>query len=279
MNKLKYYIKKHIRYSLLLKTIFRKTFYAEKTLKFTCNICGKKSLSTFSQLTGRETTSCYNCGSTLRFRSIIEVLSLELYRDSLPLPNFPSSKKLVGIGMSDSEIYAKPLSKIFSYINTFLNTTPILDIVNLDSKWENFADFIITSDVFEHVNPPVSSSFTNLLKILKRGGIVIFTVPYTVEGVSKEHYPNLFDFQIKKQNGINKLYNRTKNGEIEIFENLQWHGGPGQTLEMREFTEKSLLDQLSEAGFIDIKIYDEDYPEFGIINYSKDSLIISMKKN
>lgn len=103
-------------------------------------------------------------------------------------------------------------------------------------------------------------------------------MPYKKEGITEEHFPNLFDFQIREEEGINKLYNITKDGEIEVFDNLQWHGGPGQVLEMRLFSEKSLLDSLTKVGFTDIKIHEEDYPEWGIINFSKNSLVISMRK-
>jgi hypothetical protein len=60
---------------------------------------------------------------------------------------------------------------------------------------------------------------------------------------------------------------------------LIWHGGPGNVLEMREFSEQDILKELTDAGFTDIRIHDEDYAQFGIINVRKDSLIISMKKN
>jgi len=226
-----------------------------------------------------ETISCYNCGSTLRLRSIINVLSLRLYQEALILPEFKSDKKLVIVGMSDNQIYAKPLSNKFNYINTFLHAEPKLDIANLDSWWFNYADVIISSEVFEHVNPPVKKAFKNLFRILKNGGIVVFSVPYKKEGDTKEHFQNLFKYKIENYKGKKRLYNITKNGNIEIFDNLIWHGGPGSVLEMREFTERDILKELKEAGFNDIRIHDDDYPQFGIINVRKDSLVISMRKD
>lgn len=69
--------------------------------------------------------------------------------------------------MSDANLYAKLLCKKFSYTNTFFHIEPRLDIANLDVKWFNFADFVITSDVFEHVKPPIPRAFQNLYSMLK----------------------------------------------------------------------------------------------------------------
>lgn len=68
-------IKNKVKYSLFLKRVISKFRTSEDIRKFTCNICGRKSSATFKELIGRETISCYNCGATLRFRSIIAALS------------------------------------------------------------------------------------------------------------------------------------------------------------------------------------------------------------
>lgn len=268
-----------MRFPLFIKTLLKIFLNDTSINSFTCNICGKKIKATFDNLIGRETISCYKCGSTLRFRSIINALSLRLFQDALTIPNFRLDKEIVGLGMSDAQIYAKPLSKKFNYINTFLHTEPKLDVANLDSKWFNYANFIISSEVLEHVNPPVNIAFNNLFKILKNDGIVVFSVPYKNEGNTVEHFPNLYNYKIEDINGRKKLHNITINGDSEIFDNLIWHGGPGNVLEMREFSEQDIMKELTDAGFNDIRIHDEEYAQFGIINVRKDSLIISMKKN
>ena len=51
------------------------------------------------------------------------------------------------------------------------------------------------------------------------------------------------------------LKNVTRDGTIETYENLQWHGGEGATLAMRLFTEKSMLQQLHRVGLNDVKYY------------------------
>jgi len=48
---------------------------------------------------------------------------------------------------------------------------------------------------------------------------------------------------------------------------------------MRTFCEKDVLDSLENSGFVDIRICNEDVPEFGIIHKESRSLpIIARKK-
>jgi hypothetical protein len=72
--------------------------------------------------------------------------------------------------------------------------------------------------------------------------------------------------------------NQLEDGNIEIFENLCFHGGAGATLEMRRFAQNDLLRHFESAGFKDICIHSEDVPEFGIIFHEKDSYVISARR-
>ena len=247
-------------------------------MKFRCNICGKVSSAPLSILQGRETASCCYCGSTLRFRSIINALSLELFGESLVLPAFPNSSELVGIGMSDSEIYAEPLSRKFKYTNTFYHKSPELNLVSIVPGMKNQADFIISSDVFEHIPPPIEKAFANLYDLLKDQGVCIFSAPYTTRDTTEEYFPDLFHYKIVDENGKRKLVNKTKGGDIQVFDDLRFHGGSGSTLEMRFFSRSSLLKRIGEAGFVKIKVHEEDVPQYGIIWDKNSPVIISMSK-
>ncbi len=247
--------------------------------RFRCNICGKVSISPLPEVKYREGASCYNCGSNSRYRSIIAALSEEIFGEIIPLPDFKKSKSIVGIGMSDSSIYAKLLSKKFSYQNTYYHKEPRLDIMSLSKAMYNQADFVISSEIFEHVPPPVDLAFDNLFKILKKGGVCIFSVPYNNQGVTQEHFPELFEYKIVTRNESKVLINKTREGVEQIFENLCFHGGPGTTLEMRKFSKPSLLDNIEKAGFTKIKLHDNSIPDYGILlDEDSDSLTISMRK-
>lgn len=260
--------------SLISRKLSNSEFY-----RFRCNICGKVSISPLSEVKDRESPSCYHCGSNKRYRSIIAALSKEVFGEIIPAADFKELKSIIGIGMSDSYIYAKPLSKKFSFKNTYYHKEPTLDIMSISKEMYNKADFIISSDVFEHVLPPVDRAFDNLFKILKKGGVCIFSVPYNNQGVTKEHFPELFEYKIVTKSGSKVLINKTREGVVQSFENLHFHGGPGATLEMRVFSKSSLLDNIEKAGFTEIELHDNSIPEYGIlIEGDASSLIISMRK-
>ncbi len=101
-------------------------------------------------------------------------------------------------------------------------------------------DFIISSDVFEHVVPPVSRAFENVWKMLKPGGVFVLTVPYGAQRETVEHFPELNEFSIVERDGSFVLRNKTRTGVLQEFNDLVFHGGPRTTLEMRVFSLKLL---------------------------------------
>ena len=199
-------------------------------------------------------------------RSVIYALSMELFGKPLVLPEFPVDNTVSGLGMSDWEGYSKGLEKKFAYTNTFYHTEPRLDIANVPEEATGKHRFLISSDVFEHI--PVfalDDAFRNSRRLLQKNGVFIFTVPFTKAGETQEHFPRLHDFRIIETKGKRFLYNRTAEGEEEIFDDLVFHGGEGMTLEMRMFSEQDLRQRLAEAGFSSIRIYSDHIPEFGIL--------------
>ena len=265
-------------FKLRLKSKVNRKLNKTDYVRFQCNICGNFSHSLLKDIKARETPSCYHCGSTLRFRSIVAALSKELLGSVITLNDFPVSKSTKGIGMSDISIYSKPLEKKFSYVNTFFHKEPYLDITRPEKNMLNSADFVISSDVFEHIPQPVSIAFKNLYDILAENGVAILSVPLTPAGDTKEHFPELHDFDIIKKQGKKILVNTTTLGEKQTFNNLCFHGGGGETLEMRIFSKQALLCHIEDAGFHDITVHDKDLAEYGIIHHAHSSPVITMRK-
>jgi SAM-dependent methyltransferase len=229
------------------------------TLSFRCNVCGASSLVAMEKL-GRELASCA-CGSSGRFRAIVKALSLELFNASLALPDFPARPDLVGLGMTDWDGYALRLAPLFSYRNTYYHQEPRLDIAASEiPEAMKGNDFVISSDVLEHIAPPVQKAFTNILDMLKPGGCFVLTVPYGLGSDTKEHFPELHEFDISERSGKYVLKNRTKSGAIQEFSDLRFHGGPGTTLEMRVFSESAILAHFHAAGFESIRVHRD--PDF-----------------
>lgn len=230
------------------------------TLSYACNICGKTNAVDLTAL-DRETRTCLGCGSTLRQRAIIAALSRKLFGGkSLRMDQWMKRPDLAIRGISDAPLIDRALSQVLHYQNTYFHQTPFLDITRPAPADHDSCDVLICSDVLEHVPPPVSSAFSGLRKILRPGGFLLLTVPCSAADQTTEHYPTLHDYRILKRNGGHTLVNRRQDGTVEEFGNLIFHGGPGETLEMRLFSLRELESNLRLAGFDRIEIFAQ--PDF-----------------
>ena len=259
---------------------------------FTCNVSGNVFTLKDNEK-HREGGNVFGLNS--RLRAIIYVLT-KVIKCSEILNNVIPNKNIKGIGMSDAPNLAIELSKKFDYVNTFYHTDPFLDIYNEQhvAKYNNL-DFVISSDVFEHISPypNIQYAFNNLFKMLKIGGHVIFSVPFIYDNYY-EHFPSLYDYSIEFDKQKNKYYikNKTIDGKDEILDKcktpsgvlseLYFHGGPGSTLEMRIFSKDILIKHLKGAGFKEITFYDPneiiDMKKYGIFWENKCSLVCYAKK-
>src|SRR5258705_3202831 len=75
-----------------------------------------------------------------------------------------------------------PRSTLFPY-TTLFRSEPRFDITAppSDTKY----DFVIASEVFEHVRPPIQTAFDNLASLLKPGGFVILSNDRSEEHTSE----------------------------------------------------------------------------------------------
>ena len=243
-------------------------------ITFQCNVCGSKNRRLRNDF-GREDPSCETCHSTVRARAIVHLLSMEIFGESLTLLDFPKSKNISGIGLSDWPGYADFLEERLSYRNFYYHKEPFLDISNPNTTPP--VDFLIASEVFQHVRPPVHRAFNGALSILKNGGLVVFTTPFGANLKDTiEHFPELDDYKLIKreldgQRLLNfdsseyDLINTTSDGRKQVFRNVRLHEGEGETLEMRVFSMRDLIDHFHKAGFTKVVIRSDDYPKYGII--------------
>jgi SAM-dependent methyltransferase len=235
----------------------------EPQIDFRCNICSSSNSVAFAALQ-REQPSCSQCASTVRDRAIVHLLTSELLGRSVALPDLAPRLDLGGIGLSDSTTYAEPLARKFAYTNTHFDAKPMLDIANVAPEHDARYEFIIASDVFEHVVPAVARAFTNARRMLKSSGVLIFSVPFMLTDDTIEHFPELHDYQlIESAKGL-RLENRTADGRHQTFTDLVFHGGIGATLEMRQFSLTSLEREFAAAGFSHMRVADEISLPYGI---------------
>ena len=234
-----------------------------QVVEYRCNICGCKNRLE-KRLFNRELAACQKCGANARFRGIIHTLGNLLGEDeNTPLQEWPIRKSIVGVGMSDWTGYANLLKKKFSYKNTFFDQEPKLDIINLTEKHLGKYDFVISTEVFEHILPPLQKAFDNLFHLLKLGGCLVFSVPYTHGAQTVEHYSDLNDYEILEFQGEKILVNRDYAGHLQVYDNLVFHGGEGATLEMRVFCETDVLSHLARSGFENIRVHDQPHLSIG----------------
>ena len=248
----------------------------EPVPEFTCNLCGATN-SYSGKPMERETPGCSTCGSNLRTRTLMYALSMELFGIPLTLPDFPRVKSWRGMGTTDSSQYAVRLAEVFDYKNTFYDQPPRFDLAKA-SEAPNTYDFLLSSDVFEHVNPPIEQAFRNAFDLLKSDGLLLFTVPYEIDE-SAEHFPELHEYGLADIGNRVVLVNRTPAGVTQVFENLNFHlSGAGPALEMRVFSEPRLRKLLAGSGFESVKIYSGTYRPFGIVPAESWSLPIAARK-
>lgn len=230
----------------------------------------------------REAGACRKCGSVVRLRALVHLLSLHLFGDSLPVQSWPIKPDVVGYGVSDWPKFEQYLPAKVGYKNTQFDeairgTQLFLDITSPPDELEETADFVICSEVLEHVAAPVQRAFDGLFALLKPGGALIFSVPYWLNP-TVEHFPELHDWQIKEIGGSRTLVNRTISGEEQTFTELCFHGGGDAVLEMRLFGFEDVLRHLNVAGFEQIAVAQQQHLPYGIDFPEPWSLPISARK-
>jgi len=224
----------------------------------TCNLCDTQLDSPWESLF-REGASCSVCGSSVRMREVVCAVN--------EIENFFEPSQLNIVGLSDADLVAKYFKKKFgdSYQNTFYDSDPKLDIGNLSKRDFGSADILISSDVFEHVFFPLRNSILGAFNLLKPSGMLVLTMPWNTWQDSVEHFPWMVSYKvIQNSDGTHSVIGEDASGQSRNISNPIFHGGPGNTLEMRKINLFVLIDELERCGFTEVKVHNESRPEFGI---------------
>lgn len=201
----------------------------------------------------RDLVSCEICKSTMRFRAVIGSLTTRLHGSIQVLSRIKRQRDIRGLGISDAGRYAYDLSSKYSYTNTFYHQKPYFDITRPPDAKLRENDFIICSDVLEHIPYPVEAAVANLRSCLRPMGCLIVSVPFS-QGKTVEHYPDLHDYRVLTEGGKCVLVNKRLDGSIQKFSDPVFHGGDGATLEMRVFGIDDFKRMLLQSGFTDVQI-------------------------
>jgi SAM-dependent methyltransferase len=158
-----------------------------------CSICGNLTIFKVDHPNFREHVVCERCGSRNRQRQIASLLLAYLFSDGGDPPMFANIREIpsatviwnaentralherlelrLGNNYISSE-YIDPLLKSGEQRNGVLH----VDMQNTHFE-DNSIDFILSSDVMEHVPMPLKA-LKETYRILKSGGCHIFTAPF-----------------------------------------------------------------------------------------------------
>lgn len=180
---------------------------------------------------------------------MLATLMIGLKIQPCPLSEVAADWSRRGIGLSDMPPVAPALHSRWDYTNTYLHRFPRVDITTPPDDLVGELEFVICSDVLEHVPPPVELALERLLSCLRPGGFAVVTVPTRVVQTA-EHYPGLREHEVRQDAEEEpSVAWRDAAGEWHVDHSPDVHGGPGQTLAFRDWAATDLLARLRNAGF------------------------------
>ena len=209
----------------------------------------------------REASCCISCGSTWRARAVTLATITGLGYEPMPLSRIKSDWSRVGLGISDDINVASRLSSKFFYNNTYFDTFPNLDIRKVPEIAKDRFEFVNCSDVLEHIDTELDLAVRGLRNLLHRNGFAVISVPISADVGHLEFYPDLRSFSI---NDDVVGWNDKNNISHEDI-NPEFHGGRGQNLAFRRFSNESIKELLTKSGFISVS-QSPAAPDLGIPN-------------
>ncbi|WP_205421171.1 class I SAM-dependent methyltransferase [Rhizobium terrae] len=196
---------------------------------------------------------CQVCGMNSRMRAVWDFVAnkLELppgakiYLPEAITPGFQQWKRRFPSAVGSEYVSPDVPAGSLHAVGTFSNVRHE-DLTQLSFADDSF-DLIISQDVFEHI-PDFRSSFAECCRVLRKGGKLLFTVPF---------------FPDQKMTEIRAIL--LPDGSVHSDFPLEYHGNPmssGGSLCFQHFG-WSMLDDLRAAGFSQAAAHNYWGPTFG----------------
>ncbi len=225
----------------LLAKVMKRDFYFYQ--EGFCLCCDQKVVFYSDDNWLRDNFFCSNCSSIPRERALIYFLNQEIpnWKDLTMHESSPENRGASLKFKRDCRKYSAsqyfPGHSLGESINGFLNQN--LESLTFES---NSFDIFVTQDVLEHVFEP-AKAFNEIARVLKPGGVHIFTVPLVNKHERSEKWSIL-----------------TKEGKVQFLKKPEYHGNPvdeaGSPVTMHwgydiaEFIDKH-SDVLTQIKYID----------------------------
>jgi ABC-type polysaccharide/polyol phosphate transport system ATPase subunit len=145
------------------------------SFSFTCNACGIEVPLAEGDELSRERGRCPVCGSFVRLRAVVHLISRHLFGRSLPVPDWPEHPAAAIVGVCDPPFFASTFANKASYNNAQI------DLAALPAAFHEQADIAISCDALLLVKPVTQRAFDGLFSLLRPGGLLALTLPYTFE--------------------------------------------------------------------------------------------------
>ena len=247
---------------------------------FICLLCDKINNydKDFNQWSHRDTLFCSNCGSSVRERALYT--SLIINTTNL------KEKKIHEFSPLISSHFFKVLSSNYNYSyskylpnvdngSLIKDNCLCMDIENIPLE-DNSIDIAITMDIFEHLYNP-DKAIKELYRILKDGGMYIFTVPIDMGFNSTKKLELNSDKTKYLQDYKPAIYKGIKDRNVEI------HGNPDIPSEgslVTHYWGYDIVDYIKKYTNFEVEIFNNNNIEkFGLTGIHNEVFICKKNNN
>jgi SAM-dependent methyltransferase len=171
-----------------------------------------------------------------------------LFHPPAPFDTIPADWSRPGIGLSDVPPLVPALQSKVAFTNTYFHQFPRLDLRSPPPELVGALEFVICSDVLEHVPPPIESALHGMFSCIRPDGFAVVTVP-VAGATTDEYYPGIVDFEVREDDGSHVVEWTDADGAHHIDPEPDMHGGSGQTLAFRSCAAADIAERLRAVGF------------------------------
>jgi SAM-dependent methyltransferase len=208
-----------------------------------CVLCSTRNYG--RSIYDKEAALCRGCNSTWRARAVTLALITALGHNPMELNKISSDWSRVGLGISDDVYVSSRIQSTFFYSNTFYDSFPYLDIRQVPPIAKSRFEFVTCSDVMEHIDVDLEKAIKGISYLLRPGGFAVLSVPISPTSEHSEFYPAMSSFKIIGD----KVEWVDSNGKGYTDETPEFHGGRGQNLAFRRFSDQSFRKAILSNGF------------------------------